>query len=60
MDEKVNVTQSEKYFLEPGYIFMTKKPTVISTVLGSSVAVCIFDPKRKIGGMNHFLFPYAS
>ncbi|MBN2255914.1 MAG: chemotaxis protein CheD [Deltaproteobacteria bacterium] len=48
---------TSNYFLEPGYIFIASEPTVISTVLGSSVAVCIYDRKRKTGGMNHFLFP---
>lgn len=28
---------------------------VIQTVLGSCIAVCLFDPLRKVGGMNHFL-----
>lgn len=32
---------------------------VLSTVLGSCVAVCLHDPKRKIGGMNHFLLPFG-
>lgn len=27
----------------------------IQTLLGSCVAVCLLDPVRKIGGMNHFL-----
>ncbi|WP_428333077.1 chemotaxis protein CheD [Novosphingobium sp.] len=26
-----------------------------STVLGSCVALCLYDPKAKLGGMNHFL-----
>ncbi len=29
----------------------------MTTILGSCVAVCLFDPVRKIGGMNHFLLP---
>ncbi|KRS18886.1 chemotaxis protein CheD [Roseovarius indicus] len=29
----------------------------MTTVLGSCVAACVFDPFRKIGGMNHFLLP---
>ncbi|HET7774985.1 MAG TPA: chemotaxis protein CheD, partial [Azospira sp.] len=29
----------------------------VSTLLGSCVAVCLFDPQLKIGGMNHFLLP---
>jgi len=27
----------------------------ISTVLGSCVAACLYDPLAKVGGMNHFL-----
>ena len=27
----------------------------LSTVLGSCVAACLFDPQAQIGGMNHFL-----
>lgn len=32
---------------------------VLSTVLGSCVAVCLYDPARRIGGMNHFLLPFG-
>jgi chemotaxis protein CheD len=28
---------------------------MISTLLGSCVAVCLYDPLAKLGGMNHFL-----
>lgn len=27
----------------------------LSTVLGSCIACCMFDPEARIGGMNHFL-----
>lgn len=30
---------------------------VISTILGSCVATCLWDPSARIGGMNHFLLP---
>ena len=29
----------------------------LTTILGSCVATCLFDPVAKIGGMNHFLLP---
>lgn len=29
----------------------------IATLLGSCVSVCLFDPRLRIGGMNHFLLP---
>ena len=38
-----------------GWAIETEQP--ISTLLGSCVAVCLFDPKLKFGGMNHFLLP---
>ena len=31
--------------------------TVITTVLGSCIAACLWDPRAGIGGMNHFLLP---
>jgi len=30
---------------------------VLSTILGSCVAVCLYDPQVGVGGMNHFLLP---
>lgn len=30
---------------------------VITTTLGSCVAVCLWDPTARVGGMNHILLP---
>jgi chemotaxis protein CheD len=57
MFDKAGVPATENYFLKPGYILVPDTPTVISTVLGSCVAVCLFDGARKTGGMNHFQMP---
>jgi len=46
------------YFLQSGFIFVPAKSTDISTVLGSCVSVCLYDKKRKAGGMNHFQLPF--
>ena len=40
-----------------GELYATDEPTVIYTLLGSCVAVCIHDRKIKIGGMNHIFLP---
>lgn len=40
-----------------GDVFATPQPTMIKTVLGSCVAVCLWDPETRVGGMNHFLLP---
>ncbi len=41
-----------------GWAIETERP--ISTLLGSCVAVCLFDPQLNLGGMNHFLLPSSS
>lgn len=41
----------------PGEYFVTGDDMILSTVLGSCVAVCLTDRDRGIGGMNHFLLP---
>lgn len=38
-----------------GWAVETGRP--IATLLGSCVAVCLWDPLMKIGGMNHFMLP---
>jgi len=43
--------------LLPGYIHCSDKPEVISTLLGSCVAVCLWDPVAKAGGITHYLLP---
>ena len=44
-------------YLFPAEIFVASEPTMVSTVLGSCVAVCLWDSRFAIGGMNHYLLP---
>ncbi len=48
------------YFLEPGYILVPDNSVIISAVIGSGISICVFDRKKRIGGMNHFIFPYIA
>ena len=45
------------HFLYPSAIFASKTPYRISTILGSCVAVCLWDNMLSVGGMNHFMLP---
>ncbi|MFA6189514.1 MAG: chemotaxis protein CheD [Sulfuricurvum sp.] len=45
-------------FIHVGQIHVDTAPTAISTVLGSCVAVCLYDASLGIGGMNHYLLPF--
>ena len=44
-------------YLHAGQLHVAAAPTAITTVLGSCVSVCLYDPVAKIGGMNHYLLP---
>lgn len=38
-----------------GWAVETQRP--IATLLGSCVSVCLWDPARALGGLNHFMLP---
>ncbi len=55
--EDGSLTEPPSYFLEPGYIYFSRNAATMRAVVGSSVAVCLWDTVLKYGGMNHFSHP---
>ena len=47
-----------KVYLHPGQIFTAGPPSAITTILGSCVSLCLWDPVLRIGGINHYLLPF--
>ncbi len=45
-------------YLHAGQLAVAAEPSAIVTVLGSCVAVCLWDPGSRVGGVNHFLLPH--
>jgi chemotaxis protein CheD len=45
-------------FLFPSTIFVDPLPHQVLTILGSCVAVCLFDDRLKYGGINHYMLPW--
>jgi chemotaxis protein CheD len=43
--------------IHPGEYYATKDDIIIGTVLGSCIAVALFDERNRIGGLNHFMLP---
>ena len=65
MDEPVARYFDKHFKLEaakilPGQYHAAADDIVIVTVLGSCVSACLWDPLRRIGGMNHFMLPGVS
>lgn len=44
-------------YVMPGECQVSAEPVRLLTILGSCVAVCLYDPVRGVGGLNHFLLP---
>jgi chemotaxis protein CheD len=47
----------KQFYLHPGKIFASAEPTAVTTILGSCVAVCLWDPAVATGGVAHFVLP---
>ncbi len=47
----------KSHYLLPSAIYTSDTPAIISTLLGSCVAVCLWDPVTRAGGMSHYLLP---
>lgn len=46
-----------RHYLIPGKIFAAAQPFAISTIVGSGIALCLWDSAHRIGGANHFMLP---
>ncbi len=51
------MSELPKIYIYPGNLEISKKPVLLTTILGSCIAVCLWDNKLKFGGMNHFMLP---
>ena len=54
LDRSFNATARK---ILAGEYHATREESMIATVLGSCVSVCLYDRVRGIGGMNHFMLP---
>jgi chemotaxis protein CheD len=44
-------------YLHAGHLVVSRDPCRVTTILGSCVAVGLWDPTTGVGGINHFLLP---
>ena len=51
-------TTQNTHYLLPGNLFVNDNPYVVTTILGSCVAVALIDPVTKVGGINHYMMPF--
>jgi len=52
------MTEPGTHFLYPSTLFACREPYIVNTILGSCVAVCLYDTVWKFGGINHYMLPF--
>jgi chemotaxis protein CheD len=52
VETKIHVGQGE-------HVVAATPDALLTTILGSCVAACIWDPQARVGGMNHIVLPDA-
>ena len=50
-----HLSPMQKITLHPGERFVSNEAVLITTLLCSSIAACLYDPVSHVAGMNHFL-----
>ncbi len=51
------VPELRQFYLHPGDLYASPEAVHLSIIVGSCVAVCIFNPRLSIGGAAHYLLP---
>ena len=46
-----------RHFLYPSTMYASAQASEVTTILGSCVAVCLWDRTLGIGGINHYMLP---
>jgi chemotaxis receptor (MCP) glutamine deamidase CheD len=51
------VVERPEVTIHIGQAYAAPLATILKTIVGSGVVVCLFDPVARLGGMNHFMLP---
>jgi chemotaxis protein CheD len=54
------LARAKRVYLAPGQLFASADAVQVRTILGSCVAVCLWDLEAGVGGLNHFLLPHGA
>ncbi len=54
---KFDYIKSKIIFLHPGEAIFSKKPIIVSTVLGSCVSITMYNARTKMAGISHCQLP---
>ncbi|MFZ5570557.1 MAG: chemotaxis protein CheD [Thermodesulfobacteriota bacterium] len=47
----------QDHFVKPGYVYVPAEPTQLRSVAASGIVVTMYDRRRNLGGMGHYIRP---
>ena len=50
--------EMKTHYLYPSALFAHTDPHMVDTILGSCVAICLYDRVKQVGGINHYMLPF--
>lgn len=56
----VRAVERKRIYLQAGQLDVAAQPSVLITIVGSCVAICLWDARLRIGGMNHYMLPFQA
>ncbi|MDK9707248.1 MAG: chemotaxis protein CheD [Desulforhopalus sp.] len=54
---RIAANHCNSVYLKPGEVIISQNPILVSTILGSCIAVTLFSPSKKIGAICHAMYP---
>jgi len=57
--ERVQPICDAATYVPPGRLAVSAEGASLTTIVGSGLALCVWDPFHSVGGMAHFLLPEA-
>lgn len=58
MESSKEINNIKTHYLYPAALFANQEPYLVDTILGSCVAVCLYDKVKAVGGINHYMLPF--
>lgn len=55
--KNIVATDMENIYLKPGEVLVSREPVLVSTLLGSCIAVTMFSASRRFGAICHAMLP---
>jgi chemotaxis protein CheD len=58
-ERPARAAEGARLFVHAGHLVLSAEPAVLTTIVASCVSACLWDRRRRWGGMNHFVLAWS-